>query len=89
MAAYDFYVEVFQNGIEKDSCILGSDSQWAEWDKNLTTKIKDGAGFTVCRDFLLDDLQAPVDVEVSEFVDFDETQKMMIDISKYSEKIPE
>lgn len=89
MAAYDFHVQVFQHGIEKDSCVIDYDSQWGEWDKNLTTEIKDGVTFTVCRAFLLDDTQAPVDVEVSELVNFVDTQEIVIDISRYSESIPE
>lgn len=88
MAAYDFYVQVFQNGIEKDDCFLDFDSEWKEWQKNLTTNLKDGAKLTVCRAFLLDDTQAPVDVEVSEFVNYTETQKMAIDISQYSGSVP-
>lgn len=39
MAAYDFYVQVFQNGIEKDDCFLDFDSEWKEWQKNLTTNL--------------------------------------------------
>lgn len=89
MAAYDFYVQVFQGGIEKDSCVIDYDSQWREWDKNLTTEIKDGVTFTVCRAFLLNDTQSPVEVEVSEFVNWSDTQKMKIDISKYTGEMPE
>lgn len=89
MAASDFYVQIFQNGIEKDWCVIDYDSEWKEWDENLTTEIKDGVTLTVCRAFLLDDTQASIDVEVSEFVNYDETQKMTIDISEYSGSVPE
>lgn len=84
MAAYGFHVQVFQNGIEKDSCVIDYDGEWGEWYDNLTTEIKDGVTITVCRPFLLDDTQTPIDVEVSELVNFKETQEITIAISNYS-----
>lgn len=88
MAASDFYVQIFQNGIEQDWCALDYESEWGEWSENLTTEIRDGVTFTVCRSFLLDDLQSPVNVEVSELVNFNETQAISIDISQYSGNVP-
>lgn len=89
MAASDFYVQVFQNGIEKDTCILSSDSQWETLSKNLVTDIKDGVTLPVCRSFVLDDLTSPIDIETSELVNFSDSQKMSIDIAQYSGSVPE
>ncbi len=89
MAASDFYIQVFQNGIEKDVCFLSSDSQWADLEHNLTTDIKDGVSLSVCRSFALDDLSSPIEIESSEFVNFSDSQKMTIDISQYAGSVPE
>lgn len=89
MAASDFYIEVFQNGISKEECILDLEGEWSEQIHNLTTNIKDGVTLSICRAFLLDDTTSSVDVNVKELVNFDETQDLKIDISKFSEEIPE
>ncbi len=85
-AASDFYIQVFQNGIERDQATLDFDGEWGEAQKNYTTEIKDGAKLTVCVGYLLNDVTSPVDIEAKEFVNWEDEQKMAIDIAQFSEK---
>lgn len=83
-AAYDFYIQVFQKGIERDFATLSFDGEWSEERGNYSKEVKDGATLTICTGFLLEDAVSPVDVEVQELVNWDETQGMTIDISQFS-----
>lgn len=87
-AASDIYVQVFQNGIERDHATLDFDGEWGEGQKNYNTEIKDGAKLTVCIGYLLENTVSPVDVEAEEFVNWTEKQEMTIDISQFSGEVP-
>lgn len=84
----DFSINIFQDGISRDSAYLDFKNEWAKELSNFTTAIRDGASLTVCHAFSLDNISSSIDVEVKEAINWDETQKMTIDISKYSGEIP-
>lgn len=85
----DFSINIFQDGISRDSAYLGYKNEWTKELSNFTTAIRDGASLTVCHAFSLDNISSSIDVEVKETINWNETQKMTIDISKFSGKMPE
>lgn len=68
--------QVFQNGIECDSAILSSD-----YDSDSSMKdIKPGTTLSVQEAYTLQDSENPIEIEVSEFLNFSNTPSMVTQI---------
>lgn len=64
--------KAFQNGIQMDSTVL---ADLKEKD-NVMKEIQPGYTLTVAESFILSDLENPVDIEIEEFINFENTGKV-------------
>lgn len=71
----DFYLKVFQNGIEKD---FDSPEPYGDESKNLTTDVQPGVGLPVCFSYKLDDTTSDVTLEVRATSDWNEENKQIM-----------
>lgn len=84
-AQTDFYITVYQNGKEQQISFLPAGSEFQEAYDNSVTNIKDGATLPICVTYSLEDTESLVEVNVTNFQNYDETanRSLEIDISKF------
>lgn len=83
-AMTDFYVTVYQEGIESSIAFSMNPSYQEEY-VNSTKNIKDGASLPICEYFSLQNTESPVEVSVKNFLNYNETEgrSLEIEISEF------
>lgn len=81
----DFYITVYQNGVERNITFLPYLSPFQDEYDNSVKNIKNGVTLPTCVLYSLEDTNSPVEVQVKDFRNYDETagRNLEIDISKY------
>lgn len=65
--------KAFQNGVGLDATYLGYDSQYSDVTNATMTEVRPGTTIEVAEVFALQDTSAPVEIEISELISFDNT----------------
>lgn len=83
MIATNFFITVYQNGIQREMAFPGYPFQFQDEYDNSLKNLKDGASLTICQMFTLEDTNSPIEIDIQDFSDWSH-HTLNIDISAYN-----